>query len=424
MISVGDRRGARTRYLDHVRSLWDREPDGVFAAGTVVVLIQPLPELGCLDPYRCVEAGVVGGGLPIDLGTDNVLFDQCGAAAWGLLGNELEEAGQAGGGANLGLARIRRRCERTSAGWDRGTCRAYFTTAVTVSQRAAKLTAGKNRCGGHWANKEQRMQDSPDLDLDAFYRVIAPYYDGDYADFHGGADILFYTRLAKECAGPVLEMGCGTGRMLLPLARAGMEICGMDISLPMLDRLCARLRSEPADVRERVSVIHGDIRSADAGRKFALIYAAGNVPHSFINRADQRAWLRNARRHLAPGGALVFDLFQFEYERLLVPPDEWKQCVDRIDADTGRRIQCFYRCEHELEWQRFRVELRWVTQTESGDELSESASIVQRWFTRGEIENLMELEGFQITDYWGNFSGDAFGKGSPEQVVRAVAGGS
>ena len=76
-----------------------------------------------------------------------------------------------------------------------------------------------------------------DGELDAFYRVIAPYYDDDYADIHGGRDVEFYRKLAQSCPGPVLEMGCGTGRILLPLARAGVVISGMDRSLAMLQRL-------------------------------------------------------------------------------------------------------------------------------------------------------------------------------------------
>ncbi len=259
-----------------------------------------------------------------------------------------------------------------------------------------------------------------DLELDAFYRVIAPFYDEDYAGLIGGVE--FYRQLAVECGGPVLEMGCGTGRMLLPLARAGITVCGMDASLAMLEQLCATLRAETAEVRERMTIIQGDIRSTDAGQRFPLVIAAGNVLHSFIDRADQRAWLANARRHLAPGGAFCFDVFQFDYTRLLIPPDQWNVQVDRVDESSGKRTQRLYRVEHEPEFQRFRVYFRWLTEDADGAILSEdSASVMQRWFTRGELELLFEIEGFAITDYWGGFEREPFGKGSTEQIIRAVA---
>jgi len=268
---------------------------------------------------------------------------------------------------------------------------------------------------------EENMGDSSEFELDAFYGVIAPYYDRDYADLLQGADVAFYRRMAEACGGPVLEMGCGTGRVLLPLARAGIAVHGIDASVPMLEQLRASLRSEPAAVRERVSVTHGDIRSVDVGARFPLVISAGNVPHSFLERKDQRTWLANARRHLAPGGALCFDVFQPDYRRLTAAP-EWALDVERTDPRTGQKVRRYSRCTHEVEFQRFRVEMRWVTEDAAGRTVSEeSAAVMQRWFTRGELENLLELEGFQIVDYWGGFAGEPFGGGARSQVVRATA---
>jgi SAM-dependent methyltransferase len=264
------------------------------------------------------------------------------------------------------------------------------------------------------------MQHQAEKELDAFYRAIAPYYDEDYANLLEGQN--FYVELAKESGGPVLEMGCGTGRILIPVARAGVTAYGMDISKPMLDQLSASLQKEPAIVQDRITILHDDIRSADTGRRFPFIFAAGNVLHTFLDRADQRAWLRNVRRHLEPGGAFVFDVFQFDYRYLLIPSDQWNVQVDRTEAATGYRVRRFYRVEHEPELQRFRVEFRWLIEDASGVTVKdERASIMQRWFTKGELENLLELEGFRITHYWGSFEREPFGKGSTEQIIRAVS---
>lgn len=254
-----------------------------------------------------------------------------------------------------------------------------------------------------------------DPELEAFYGVIAPHYDEDYADLLNGADIAFYRALAGESGGPVLEMGCGSGRVLLPIARAGIPAHGMDGSAAMLEQLRAKLRGEP------VTLTYGDIRSAAAGARFPLVYAAGNVLHSFLERADQRAWLRNVRRHLAPGGSFCFDVFQFDYRYLALPPEQWNVDADHTDPATGRRNLRYSRCVHEPEWQRFRVEMRWETQDANGRTLAQqTASVMQRWFTRPELECLLELEGFQITDYWGNFNREPYGKGATHQIVRAL----
>jgi SAM-dependent methyltransferase len=265
------------------------------------------------------------------------------------------------------------------------------------------------------------MEPAADFELETFYRLIAPDYDLVWGDLYAGEDITFYRRLAAASPGPMLEMGCGTGRVLLPLARAGAVMYGMDNSLAMLEQLCARLRREDRAVQDRVTVVHGDIRRDDAGCRFPLIIAAGNVLHSFSERRDQRAWLRNVRRHLIPGGEFCFDLFQFDYQRLTSPPDSWRLDVERFDAGSGQRIRCYSRCEHEPEFQRFRVDFRWEVVNGCGTTLrKESASMMQRWFTRGELENLLELEGLQVADYWGSFGREPFGRGSQQQVVRAV----
>jgi SAM-dependent methyltransferase len=267
------------------------------------------------------------------------------------------------------------------------------------------------------------MLPSAEFELETLYRVIAPHYDLLFEDLYAGEDVTFYRQLTEGSPGPVLEMGCGTGRVLLPLARDGAAMYGMDCSLAMLEQLRARLCREDRAVRDRVTVVHGDIRRDDAGRRFPLIIAAGNVLHSFVDRQDQRSWLRNVRRHLTPDGVFCFDLFQFDYKRLTIPPDTWMLDIDRLDPQSGQRIRCYSRCEHEPEFQRFRVKFRWTVENGSAKTVAEkSASAMQRWFTRGELENLLELEGFQVTDYWGGFRREAFGRGSRQQVVRAVRG--
>src|SRR5689334_12746087 len=93
-----------------------------------------------------------------------------------------------------------------------------------------------------------------------YRRVSAKYYDEAYASEESLDDLKFYVDLAKASGGPVLELACGTGRILLPIAREGIAIHGVDISLPMLNVLQDKLRQEPKDVRELVSTAHDDIR--------------------------------------------------------------------------------------------------------------------------------------------------------------------
>ena len=257
------------------------------------------------------------------------------------------------------------------------------------------------------------------VDPHSYYRIASKFYDADYATIREPLDVSFYVQLAEESGGPVLEMGCGTGRVLLPVARAGIPIHGMDGSPEMLAVLGEKLAREPDAVKQRVSLAEGDIRTASAGNSFALVTAPFRVVQHLLTRADQRAWLQNVRRHLAPNGVLCFDVFQPNFAYIVESP-EAKVEFDYVDAQTGVRSRRVVKRVHHPEWQLVDFEFEWTTTDSKGNQRDRSvASSTVRWFTRGEMENLLELEGYEISDYWGSFQREPFGEGSPEQIIRA-----
>jgi SAM-dependent methyltransferase len=260
----------------------------------------------------------------------------------------------------------------------------------------------------------------PLSELEAFYEGVAPHYDADYALLFPRWTS-FYLGLAQETGGPVLEAGCGTGRISIEIARAEIECHGVDVSAHMLDRFHQKLASEPESVRRRITITHADFRTAALDRRFALIIAPGNVMNSFIDRTDQRAWLRNVHRHLDRGGLFCFDTFQPDYVRMLNEFSQGIFDVDRIEEGTGHRIRRWTRCHHEFEFQRFLVEMRWTVQDAGGTIVSEqSKAIMQRWYTQAELLNLLELERFEVRNYWGDFDRMPFGPASPEQIVLST----
>lgn len=269
-------------------------------------------------------------------------------------------------------------------------------------------------------------------DAERFYGVCAAFYDADYEAAGYDHDIGFYVELARDAAavgGAVLELGCGTGRVLLPTARALDEagsdavVVGVDASAAMLARLEERLAAEPAGVRERVRLVHGDVRTVDVRAHgpdgFALVTAPFRVIHHLVEREDQRAWLANVARHLTPSGHLVFDLFQPDYSMVADPPSVSVD-IERTDAATGRTVRRVSSARHEPESQTFEVEFEWLVEGEDGEEESIEAGVsLLRWFTRSEVELLLEIEGFETLDAWGDFERTPHGPGAEAIVVRA-----
>jgi SAM-dependent methyltransferase len=265
-----------------------------------------------------------------------------------------------------------------------------------------------------------------------FYETCAAFYDEDYAAAGYDHDVPFYVELAQEAVretgASVLELGCGTGRVLLPTAREGVEIVGVDASAGMLARLEERLAAEPSAVRRRVRTVRGDARTVDvralarasrAANGFALVTAPFRVVHHLVTQADQRAFLRNAARHLIRDGALVFDLFQPDYSMVADAPSTSVD-IERTDPATGRTVRRVSSSHHHPELQTFDAEFEWLIEGPEGEEETvEAGSSTLRWFTRAELELLLELEGFEVTDVWGDFERTPFGEDAEAIVIRA-----
>ena len=138
----------------------------------------------------------------------------------------------------------------------------------------------------------------------------APFYDWENAQTLGRRDVPFWRRVATAAEGPVLELGCGTGRVSLPLARAGVNMVGIDRSAPMLDRARRRItKSRTRQFAKSLRFVRGDIRALpfEAGA-FPMVLAPYGILQSLIRPRDLTATLRSVARVLARGGTFGIDL--------------------------------------------------------------------------------------------------------------------
>ena len=143
----------------------------------------------------------------------------------------------------------------------------------------------------------------------------APFYDWENARTLGRRDVPFWQRVAQRAPGPVLELGCGTGRVSLPLARAGTELVGIDRSASMLARADRRVkallgsRAARRQLTGRLSLVRGDIRALPfAPGHFSMVIAPYGILQSLLRDRDLVATLESVGRVLAPGGTLGIDL--------------------------------------------------------------------------------------------------------------------
>src|SRR5262249_16400485 len=169
----------------------------------------------------------------------------------------------------------------------------------SAARRALQLTEnGKN--GDHQLIDRTPRHDQTDSAAE-FYDHVVPYRER--------GDIDFYVNEAQKSGGPLLEIGCGTGRVRVPIAAAGVEAVGLELSSRMLLLCREKLALEPPDVRCRVELIQGDMRQFDLGRQFPLITIPFRPLQLLVTVDDQLSCLETVRRHLVTGGKLILDVF-------------------------------------------------------------------------------------------------------------------
>ena len=246
--------------------------------------------------------------------------------------------------------------------------------------------------------------------------AAAQYYD---ANPTIPDDLALYRARLPSADAAVLELGCGTGRVLLPLTAASGSIHSIDRSPAML--ACCLQKLQAAGIPPtKARVALGDITHVALDRRFDLIIAPYRVFQLLETEAQVAGLFRGVRAHLAPGGTCILNVFhpQCGFERLR---QEWEQvpkiCVWEATVD-GVRLRCDER----------RARLDPTTQTlypeliysrAVGDTWVEEAvlNIPRRCYTPEAFEQVMRAHGFRIVQHWGGYAGERYGEG-PELVVQ------
>jgi SAM-dependent methyltransferase len=145
----------------------------------------------------------------------------------------------------------------------------------------------------------------------------------------------------------VLEYGIGNGRVALAIAKAGVQVTGIDLSQPMLDSLEAQLKTLPKQLRARVRWHQGDMRELELNERFPLVIAPFNCVLHLYARPDMEAFLARVRGHLAPGGRFVFDFSVPHGEDLCRDPEKAFSAPRIRHPSTGELIRYAERFEYD-----------------------------------------------------------------------------
>jgi SAM-dependent methyltransferase len=237
----------------------------------------------------------------------------------------------------------------------------------------------------------------------SYQQLEASVYDKVYA--HVRDDIPFWQQLAREYCrenGEALELACGTLRVMLPVAEAGVRVTGLDESEHMLDLARKKLASAPRHVQERITLQHGDMRAFDLARRFDLVYIPFNTFGLLLTIQDQMEALDAVKKHLKPNGVLALNVFFPDMDKLQGPRlSHWMLEVDNSFPD-GSRVQRDN--VRQVDTRKQIISVTWRTKVFQDQVLVREFldEIQLSYFFPREIENLFARAGYEILYYWGD----------------------
>jgi SAM-dependent methyltransferase len=246
------------------------------------------------------------------------------------------------------------------------------------------------------------------------FDAFARYYDADYGTITD--DVLFYQQLAARVGGQILELMCGSGRLLVALARAGLRITGVDISAPLLALARERLATE--DLLDRVRLLEADICERVPQGPFGLAIVAMN---SFMHLATVEAQLAAlARIHagLRSGGLLAIDLFNPDSAGLA--EQNGALVLDKTFAlADGTPVLKFVAQHADLATQTSRVTFIYDELIAEGQVRRSVLPFTMRWLYRYELEHLLARAGFALEALYGSYELEDYSGASDRMLAVA-----
>lgn len=258
-------------------------------------------------------------------------------------------------------------------------------------------------------------------DSAAFYNTIARYYDAENEFMVD--DLPMYSELAEEYGGPILDVGCGTGRVAFHLAAESHPVDGIDFAEAMLARAERKLKGR-ADVRERVRLFRGNAANYAFPRKYNLILLVYNCLLQLSTQAEQIVLLKHLRGALTPNGVMVLDLPNageayagvddgaVTLERSFVEPESGNLVMQQSVSALNRAAQT--------------QDIKWIYDEIMPDGVLKRtmAPLTLRYVFPAEFDLMAQLLGLRVLERYGDYEGAPFEEGSERLIVVVGAEGA
>jgi SAM-dependent methyltransferase len=249
-----------------------------------------------------------------------------------------------------------------------------------------------------------------------FYATIARYYDAEHTDKTD--DLLLYSELASEYDGPILDVGCGTGRVMFHLAQEGYTVHGIDSEYAMLERAKIKLNMF-GHVRDKMRLHHGDVLTYEFDMRFKMVLLSYNALMHFHDQDDQIALLTRLHDLLEDDGLLVIDLPNAG--ETFASPDSEAITLERtfVDSESGHLVM--QQATSYLDRVEQLMRVNWIYDEITGDGTLKRtiAPVIFRYFFYPEVALLLRVCGLMVDEVYGSTDRDPFEDGCERMIVFA-----
>ena len=249
---------------------------------------------------------------------------------------------------------------------------------------------------------------------DKYYDDWAEIYDSIYS--YVEEDIPFFVEEAINYGGPILELGCGTGRVTIPIAKAGINITGLDISKKMLEKTSSKIKALKLDEPE-INLIHADMRNFKLNEIFSQIIIPFRGFQCLLTVEDQISTLINIKKHLNSKSRLIITLFVPSIYQMIRDEDVLYHYRDVIDPVNKSKNIIWNKNVFDQYNQIVNTRII-VDKIDNGYEVNNRIyrDFDLRYIYRWEMHHLLELCGFEILELYGDFDHSQYNESSLEMI--------
>lgn len=246
------------------------------------------------------------------------------------------------------------------------------------------------------------------------YDSFAGYYDTEWRNLV--QDIPFLVEEAKKTGGPILELACGTGRITLPLAREGHEIWGIDNSPKMLQILDRKLKNEPPDVAKKIHFSTQEMQKFDIDQKFRLIIIPFNSFLLLTDRDDLDKCLLSCSEHLEDDGKLIIDIFSPNFEMCAAKEPKMQFLQHFYVPNLKKVVVQWEYATRDMAKQLIDIDFLYEEYDQNGEVTKKTNKLKMSLIFRYEMEYLLEKNGFDVINVYGDYDRSEFSQESPQIV--------